>query len=122
MQTVYSDPKDDNGDNPRKISHVFAALEAAMEVQKRKVIVGPNDSVGIVMFNTVCLIFLFDVRIFHFSFLKTRAAAEGCRSWPGVSHEHLRRTELPKRHRAGRSGPGWPKSDAYYRTLDVRTE
>lgn len=33
--------------------HMFTALEAAMQIQKKKVIVGPNDSVGIMMFNTV---------------------------------------------------------------------
>ena len=34
-------------------SHLLAALDAAMQVQKRKVIVGPTDSVGILLFNTV---------------------------------------------------------------------
>ena len=29
------------------------ALEAAMQIQKRKVMIGPNDSVGILLFNTV---------------------------------------------------------------------
>jgi ATP-dependent DNA helicase 2 subunit 1 len=34
-------------------SNLLSALEAAIEIQKKKVIVGPNDSVGIVIFNTV---------------------------------------------------------------------
>lgn len=33
--------------------HLFTALEAAIHIQKKKVIVGPNDSVGIMLFNTV---------------------------------------------------------------------
>ena len=33
--------------------HLFAALEAAMQIQKKKVVVGPNDSIGILLFNTV---------------------------------------------------------------------
>ena len=34
-------------------SHLLEALDAAMKIQKRKVIVGPADSVGILLFNTV---------------------------------------------------------------------
>lgn len=33
--------------------HLYTALEAAMQIQKKKVITGPNDSVGILLFNTV---------------------------------------------------------------------
>jgi hypothetical protein len=36
-----------------KTCHVLTALEAAMQIQKKKIIVGPNDSVGILLFNTV---------------------------------------------------------------------
>ncbi|KAF9048932.1 SPOC like C-terminal domain-containing protein [Panaeolus papilionaceus] len=32
--------------------HVYTALEAAVQIQKRKIIIGPNDSVGILLFNT----------------------------------------------------------------------
>ncbi|TBU27758.1 ku70-like protein [Dichomitus squalens] len=32
--------------------NLMIALEAAMQIQKRKVLVGPNDSVGIMLFNT----------------------------------------------------------------------
>ncbi|KAF7302176.1 SAP domain-containing protein [Mycena indigotica] len=32
--------------------HAYIALEAAMQIQKKKVITGPNDSVGILLFNT----------------------------------------------------------------------
>ncbi len=31
----------------------MAALDAAVQIQKKKVVVGPNDAVGIVLFNTV---------------------------------------------------------------------
>jgi len=34
-------------------SHLLEALDAAMKIQKRKVIVGPMDSVGILLFNVV---------------------------------------------------------------------
>lgn len=33
--------------------HLYNALNAAMHIQKKKIIVGPNDSVGILLFNTV---------------------------------------------------------------------
>lgn len=36
-----------------KTSHLLEALDAAMQIQKRKIIVGPADSVGILLFNTV---------------------------------------------------------------------
>ncbi|KAI1792117.1 ku70-like protein [Ganoderma leucocontextum] len=32
--------------------NLMAALEAVMQIQKRKVLVGPNDSVGVLLFNT----------------------------------------------------------------------
>ncbi|KAJ8592867.1 Ku DNA-binding complex, Ku70 subunit [Rhizopogon salebrosus TDB-379] len=44
--------RDDPNYEDVKTSHLFAALEAAMQIQKKKVIVGPNDSAGIVLFNT----------------------------------------------------------------------
>jgi hypothetical protein len=45
--------RDDPNYEDVKTSHLLTALEAAMQIQKKKVIVGPNDSVGIVLFNTV---------------------------------------------------------------------
>lgn len=45
--------RDDPNYEDVKTSHLFTALEAAMQIQKKKVIVGPNDSAGIVLFNTV---------------------------------------------------------------------
>ena len=36
-----------------KTSHVLTALEAAMQISKKKVLIGPNDAVGIMLFNTV---------------------------------------------------------------------
>lgn len=44
--------RDDPNYEDVKTSHLFTALEAAMQIQKKKIIVGPNDSVGIVLFNT----------------------------------------------------------------------
>ena len=42
-------------DSSVKTCHIMTALEAAMQIQKKKVTVGPNDSVGIMFFNTVSL-------------------------------------------------------------------
>ncbi|KAJ3501671.1 hypothetical protein NMY22_g18843 [Coprinellus aureogranulatus] len=35
-----------------KTCHLYTALEAAMQIEKRKIIAGPRDSVGIMLFNT----------------------------------------------------------------------
>lgn len=51
MHELRDDPVYDNV----QTSHLLAALDAAMQIQKKKVIVGPNDSVGILLFNTVRL-------------------------------------------------------------------
>ncbi|KAF8992365.1 SPOC like C-terminal domain-containing protein [Cyathus striatus] len=48
MQALYEDPKYEDV----QTCHLFTALQAAVEIQKRKIIVGPNDSVGILLFNT----------------------------------------------------------------------
>lgn len=48
------EPRDDPVYEGLETSHLLAALDAAMRIQKRKVIVGPADSVGILLFNTVC--------------------------------------------------------------------
>ncbi|KIK60138.1 hypothetical protein GYMLUDRAFT_200779 [Collybiopsis luxurians FD-317 M1] len=44
--------KDDPEEEGAKTSHLYAALKSAMQLQKRKVITGPNDSFGIFLFNT----------------------------------------------------------------------
>ena len=49
MQALYDDPKEEGA----KTSRLLYALEAAMQIQKRKVVVGPNDAAGILLFNTV---------------------------------------------------------------------
>ena len=49
MHTMREDPRYENV----QTCHLFTALEAAMEIQKRKIVVGPSDSVGILLFNTV---------------------------------------------------------------------
>ncbi|KAF5345659.1 hypothetical protein D9757_014209 [Collybiopsis confluens] len=48
MLQVRDDPENEG----EKTSHLFAALNTAMQLQKRKVITGPNDSFGIFLFNT----------------------------------------------------------------------
>jgi ATP-dependent DNA helicase 2 subunit 1 len=49
MQELRDDPTYEDV----KTCHLFTALEAAMQIQKKKIIVGPNDAVGILLFNTV---------------------------------------------------------------------
>ena len=49
MHELRDDPVYENV----QTSHLLAALDAAMQTQKKKVVVGPNDSVGILLFNTV---------------------------------------------------------------------
>jgi hypothetical protein len=48
--------RDDGRGNQR--SHLHIALEGCKDLQRRKAVVGPNDSVGIMVFNTVCVIWL----------------------------------------------------------------
>lgn len=49
MLALYDDPNYEN----MKTCKLLTALEAAMQIQKKKVVIGPNDAVGIVLFNTV---------------------------------------------------------------------
>ena len=49
MQELREDPVSEGV----QTSHLLEALDAAVKIQKRKVIVGPTDSVGILLFNTV---------------------------------------------------------------------
>ena len=51
MLALRDDPNFEDG----KTSHFLGALNAAVQIQKRKVIVGPYDSVGIMFYNTVRL-------------------------------------------------------------------
>ena len=44
---------DDTNRENAKTSHLLSALHAAVQIQKRKVVVGPYDSVGIMFYNTV---------------------------------------------------------------------
>ncbi|KAG6820162.1 hypothetical protein H0H93_004599 [Arthromyces matolae] len=48
MQELHEDPTYEDA----QTCHLFTALEAAVQIQKKKIIVGPNDSVGILLFNT----------------------------------------------------------------------
>ncbi|KAJ3759185.1 SPOC like C-terminal domain-containing protein [Lentinula raphanica] len=48
MLELRPDPEDES----KMTSHLYAALDSAMNLQKRKVITGPNDSFGILLFNT----------------------------------------------------------------------
>lgn len=51
MLKPYDDPKYENV----QTCHLYNALDAAMQLQKKKILVGPNDAVGILLFNTVRL-------------------------------------------------------------------
>ncbi|KAI9457031.1 SPOC like C-terminal domain-containing protein [Boletus coccyginus] len=44
--------KDDPAYENVQTCHLLSALDAAMQIQKKKVVVGPNDSIGILLFNT----------------------------------------------------------------------
>ncbi|KAJ7432310.1 SPOC like C-terminal domain-containing protein [Mycena galericulata] len=48
MLELREDPNNEN----TQTCHAYVALDAAMQIQKKKVIVGPNDAVGILLFNT----------------------------------------------------------------------
>ncbi|KAI0682970.1 ku70-like protein [Cerioporus squamosus] len=48
MLELYEDPRYEDVQTCK----LLTALEAAMQIQKRKVLVGPNDAVGIMLFNT----------------------------------------------------------------------
>ena len=49
MLELYDDPIYED----TKTCHLYIALEAAMQVEKRKILSAPRDSVGILLFNTV---------------------------------------------------------------------
>ncbi|KAI0788279.1 ku70-like protein [Fomes fomentarius] len=48
MLELYEDPRYEDVQTCK----LFTALEAAIQIQKKKVLVGPNDAVGIMLFNT----------------------------------------------------------------------
>ncbi|KAF9012092.1 ku70-like protein [Hymenopellis radicata] len=48
MQAMFDDPVYEDV----QTSNLYMALDAAMQIQKKKVVVGPNDSIGILLFNT----------------------------------------------------------------------
>ena len=49
-------PHDDPTYEDLQSCHLYTALDGAMQIQKKKVLVGPGDCVGILLFNTVrCL-------------------------------------------------------------------
>jgi ATP-dependent DNA helicase 2 subunit 1 len=49
MLALREDPNYEN----TKTSHLLSALNATVQIQKRKVVAGPYDSVGIMLYNTV---------------------------------------------------------------------
>ncbi|KAF9554568.1 Ku DNA-binding complex, Ku70 subunit [Agrocybe pediades] len=48
MMQLYEDPTYEGV----QTSHLLTALSAAVDIQKKKILTGPNDSVGILLFNT----------------------------------------------------------------------
>lgn len=54
-ESMFELRDDPNYEGEVKTCHILTALEAVVQIQKKKVIVGPNDSVGIMFFNTVGL-------------------------------------------------------------------
>jgi ATP-dependent DNA helicase 2 subunit 1 len=49
MLALHEDPNYEN----TKTSRLLTALDSAVQIQKKKVVVGPHDSVGIMLYNTV---------------------------------------------------------------------
>ena len=49
MLELREDPRYENV----QTCHLFTALEAVVQIQKRKIVVGPRDSIGVLLFNTV---------------------------------------------------------------------
>jgi ATP-dependent DNA helicase 2 subunit 1 len=64
--------RDDPNYQDTKTCHLYTALEAAMQIQIQKVIVGPNDSVGILLFNTVRYIHSYRFSVMSYVALQTR--------------------------------------------------
>ncbi|KAH8828524.1 SPOC like C-terminal domain-containing protein [Flagelloscypha sp. PMI_526] len=48
MHVLYDDPDYED----QKTCHLFSALNAAIQIQRKKILSGPNDHVGILLFNT----------------------------------------------------------------------
>ena len=48
-----SSPREDSRYEDAQTSHLLTALDAAVQIMKKKVTVGPNDSIGIMLYNTV---------------------------------------------------------------------
>lgn len=67
MHELRDDPAYENV----QTCHLLSALDAAMQIQKKKVVVGPNDSIGILLFNTV--------RCFYIVFWED---VQRCGIWP----------------------------------------
>ena len=59
MLSLYDNPSYEDV----KTCHLMTALQAAMQIQKKKVVVGPNDAVGIMLFNTVRSFVFLSVRL-----------------------------------------------------------
>ena|SRR6266702_3812135 len=57
--------RDDPNFEDAKTSHFLGALNAAVQIQKRKVIVGPYDSVGVMFYNTVRFSRSYHSRVFR---------------------------------------------------------
>lgn len=49
MLELYDDPVYEGV----QTCHLYKALDAAMQIEKKKIISGPSDSIGILLFNTV---------------------------------------------------------------------
>ncbi len=96
--------RDDPNYEDVKTCHLFTALDAAVQIQKKKVIVGPNDGVGIMLFNTVNDRSLPFATILGFSSLnrpgKANQAARRLRSRRTISYTNQSRLSAHQRCRS----------------------
>jgi ATP-dependent DNA helicase 2 subunit 1 len=73
MLALHEDQSYEN----KKTSHLLTALDAAVQIQKRKVVVGPYDSVGIMLYNTVRLLLRIVYSLSDNMFTQTRRNETG---------------------------------------------
>jgi hypothetical protein len=83
MLSLYDDPNYEDV----QTCHLYAALEAAMQIQKKKIIVGPNDSVGILLFNTVRLKLCGSIIVFEQSDYSRPESRNKAKAMPQKSRE-----------------------------------
>lgn len=91
-------------DSSVKTCNIMVALDAVMQIQKKKVIVGPNDSVGVMFFNIVMSIPLSPAAIYSLlSFtcriVRMMGLSKALKSSGGISYSSQFPLSVPQRSR-----------------------